>query len=269
MEKIIIDKYLCVRCGQCVAVCPNNLLYRRTTNDYPSVAAEAETTCIKCNHCVAVCPVGAVAVDGIDAAACTKITRESFPRFEHIETLVRTRRSIRRYSDQQFEDRTVEQLLDVVRWAPSAKNGLPVKWIAINSRKKVRELGGLVIDWVKTLPNMERLIKSWDEGNDPIFRGAPCVIAAYTDNAAYWPAADAVIAVETLDLCAAAKRLGSCWAGFFVQAAQSAAAKTDINRWLGLSENETVQGGLMIGYVGDAAYQRIPHRPQISLRWIR
>jgi nitroreductase/NAD-dependent dihydropyrimidine dehydrogenase PreA subunit len=269
MEKITIDKYLCVRCGQCVAVCPGQLLHRQTINDYPSVAAGAETACIKCNHCVAVCPVGAVAVDGIDAAACVRFTKESIPRFEHIETLIRMRRSVRRYSDQPFEDRVVEQLLNVVRWAPSAKNGLPVKWIAINNREKVRELGCLVIDWVRTLPNMEQLVESWDKGKDPIFRGAPCVIAAYTDKTAYWPSADAVIAVETLDLCAAAMRLGSCWAGFFVQAAQSAAAKAAINRWLGLSEDETVHGGLMIGHVGDTAYRRIPYRPEVSLRWIR
>ncbi|MDR0610604.1 MAG: nitroreductase family protein, partial [Planctomycetaceae bacterium] len=263
MDKIIIDKYLCVRCGQCIGACPAHLFYRPTLNDYPSTIEKADEYCISCNHCLAVCPVHAISVDGTSGEMCLDFVRESIPRFEHIATLARMRRSIRRYADKPLEKQIIEQLLDVVRWAPSAKNKLPVKWLVINNRNKILELEELVVRWMHTQPQLAAM----REANEPdgIFRGAPCVIAAYTDETAIWPAVDTAIAVETLDLCAAAMRLGSCWAGFFIRASQNDPA---INQWLGLNETETVHGGLMLGYVGDEAYQRVPYRPELELRWI-
>ncbi|MDR1141833.1 MAG: 4Fe-4S binding protein, partial [Planctomycetaceae bacterium] len=59
MDKIIIDKYLCVRCGQCVGACPACLFARPTLNDYPSTIEKADEYCISCYHCLAVCPVHA------------------------------------------------------------------------------------------------------------------------------------------------------------------------------------------------------------------
>ncbi|MDR2439985.1 MAG: nitroreductase family protein [Planctomycetaceae bacterium] len=263
MDKIIIDKYLCVRCGQCIGACPACLFYRQTLNDYPSIIENAEKYCISCYHCLAVCPMHAISVKGIDGSMCFDFVRESIPRFEHIATLARMRRSIRRYADKPLEKQVIEQLLDVVRWAPSAKNKLPVKWLVINDQNKVQELEKLVVQWLQSQPQYPEI----REANEPngIFRGAPCVIVAYTDATAIWPAVDTAIAVETLDLCATAMRLGTCWAGFFIRASQNDPA---INRWLGLSETETVHGGLMLGYVGNEAYQRIPFRPELELRWL-
>jgi nitroreductase len=190
-------------------------------------------------------------------------------RFEQLAHLVRRRRSIRHYSDKPLEERVIKQLLDVVRWAPTAKNGLPLKWVIINNADKVRELTGIVMECIKKHPGTERLVDAWNKGIDPVFRGASCVIGAYTDDlTAHWAPIDSAIAVGTLDLCAAALRLGTCWAGIFVRAAQSA-DKSTINQWLGIKDTETIHGGLMIGHIGDEVYQRIPHRPEAPKRWIR
>jgi nitroreductase len=190
-------------------------------------------------------------------------------RFEHLAHLIRKRRSIRRYSDKPLDDRVIEQLLDVVRWAPTAKNGLPLKWVIINSADRVRQLAGMVMDWIKQQPNSERMVEAWHSGNDPIFRGASCVIGAYTDDTtAHWSTYDTIIAVETLELCASAMRLGTCWAGIFVRAAQST-EKNRFNQWLGLSETETIYGGLMLGHIGEETYRRIPYRPEAPKIWIR
>ncbi|GHT44907.1 nitroreductase [Planctomycetales bacterium] len=269
MKNISLDKYLCVKCGQCVAVCPSHIFRRTTPNVYPVCTDYASEVCISCNHCQAVCPVGAIKVDGIGTDDCLSMSRDSVPRFEHIENLARARRSIRCYTDAAVEDKEIESLLDIVRYAPSARNGLPVKWIAVNNRKKVKELAGYVATWAETQLNSELLLAEWKSGNDPFFRGAPCVLAAYTNETAMWPVVDASIAVATLDLCATAKRLGSCWAGYFVRAAQSETDKAKINGWLGLKSDETVQGALMLGHCGEVTYQRIPYRPEAELRWIR
>jgi nitroreductase/Pyruvate/2-oxoacid:ferredoxin oxidoreductase delta subunit len=269
MQKITLDRSLCLRCGQCTLVCPNHILQRQTNSDCPAYIGGGEEICIACHHCVAACPGGALTIGNIGRSDCLEYDKTTAVRFEHIAHLARSRRSIRRYSDKPLEERTIEQLLDVARWAPTAKNGLPLKWVIINSAAKVRELAGVVVDCIKKHPNTERLVKIWNEGSDPVFRGAPCVIGAYTDDlTAHWSAVDAAIAVGTLDLCSAAMRLGTCWAGIFVRAAQSA-DKPIINQWLGLKETETIHGGLMIGHIGGEVYQRIPYRPEAPKIWIR
>ncbi len=266
MEKIVIDKYLCVRCGQCVLTCPSRLYVQESPNNYPSTVPDAANNCISCNHCVAACPVGAIKVDGVDVKMCEPISKETIPRFDHIATLVRMRRSVRRFAPKPVDEKVIEQLMNVLRWAPSAKNGLPVKWIVVSGREKVRQVAELVINWMRGVKGLEALPVVWDQGIDPILRDAPVLVIAYTDQTAIWPVVDTSIAVETLDLCAAAMRLGSCWAGFFIRAAQSDPA---IKKWLGLTEKQTVQGGLMIGHIGDEVYNRIPYRPDLDTRWIR
>jgi nitroreductase/NAD-dependent dihydropyrimidine dehydrogenase PreA subunit len=269
MRKITLDKSICLRCGQCVLVCPNRILQRKSNSVPPTCIEGGDEICINCYHCVAACPGGALSVGGVGSADCLGFDQSIAIRFEQIAYLARKRRSIRRYSAKPLEDRVIEQLLDVARWAPTAKNGLPIKWVIINNAVKVRELAGLILEGLKKQPGTERWVKVWEQGGDPIFRGAPCVVGAYTDDlTAQWSPIDSAIAVGTLDLCAAAMRLGTCWAGIFIRAAQSA-DKPTINKWLGLKETETVHGGLMLGYIGEEAYQRIPHRPEAQKIWIR
>jgi len=260
---------MCLRCGQCILVCPNRILQRKTNNDPPACLEGGEEICMECYHCIAACPGEALTIGGKGRADCLEFDQTIAIRFEQIAHLARTRRSIRRYSNKPLEDRVIEQLLDVARWAPTAKNGLPVKWVIINNAAKVRELAGLVMECMKKHPGTERWVEVWEKGGDPVFRGAPCVIGAYTDDlSAQWSPIDSTIAVETLDLCATAMRLGTCWAGIFVRAAQSA-DKSVINQWLGLKETETIHGGLMIGHIGDEVYRRIPYRPEAPKIWIR
>jgi nitroreductase/Pyruvate/2-oxoacid:ferredoxin oxidoreductase delta subunit len=269
MRKITLDKSVCLRCGQCTLVCPNRILRRKTNKEQPSCIEGGEEICIGCLHCVAACPGGALSVGGIGRADCLDFVKSTTIRFDQIAHLVRKRRSIRRYSDKPLEDRVIEQLLDVARWSPTAKNGLPIKWVIVNSAAKVRELAGLVMECMKKHPGTERWVEVWEQGGDPVFRGAPCVIGACTDDlTAQWSPIDSAIAVGTLDLCAATMRLGTCWAGIFVRAAQSA-DKPKINKWLGLKETETIHGGLMLGHIGTETYQRIPHRPEAPKMWIR
>lgn len=266
MHNIQIDKSHCVKCGQCVITCPGRLFSQENSQEFPKTIPNASELCIGCNHCVAACPVGVIAIDEIDQAACQPISKEGIPRFEHISTLVRMRRSIRNYSDRPLEQSKLEQIFDVIRWAPSAKNGLPVRWIVVNSRKAVNEIASLVIDWMRPQESCRSLLEAWDGGVDPITRGAPCLAIAYTGEDAMWPVVDATIAVETLDLCLAAMRLGSCWAGYFVRAAQN---DKKIPEHLGLDATQKIQGALFLGYPGNEAYQRVPFRKELDIRWIQ
>jgi nitroreductase len=238
---------------------------RKSSLDCAGLAEGGAERCISCNHCIAICPVNAISVNGLDGADCDIFTEGVFPRLEHIISLVQKRRSIRTYSGVPVERYQIEQLLNAVRWSPTAKNRLPVRWLIINGREKVVELGGLVINWFRLLKGMDEMLEAWDKGLDPIFRGAPCVVAAYTEANAAWAAVDCAIAMQTFDYCAAAMRLGTCWAGYFITVAQK---DHDINKWLGLSRNEEIYASLMLGNIGCESYQKIPPRPEVKVKWL-
>jgi len=88
---------------------------------------------------------------------------------------------------------------------------------------------------------------------------------AVTRADAIFPEVDCAIAVEILDLCAASMQIGSCWAGYFIRAAQADPA---IQNWLGLKKDEKVQAALLLGYPKLENYKRIPFRKELEIKWI-
>ncbi|MGL6195990.1 MAG: nitroreductase family protein [Thermoguttaceae bacterium] len=265
MSEIRIDRYSCVRCGQCVFSCPSMLFTRSNVNECPVTVEGAEELCISCAHCVASCPVGAITVDGITSEMCQVVPKQNVPRYENVSTLVRTRRSVRHFSNKVLEEQRIVELLDAVRWAPTARNGLPLKWIVVNGHEKVRALAEMVVNAMRKNPKFERVVEAWEKGVDVVLRGSSTLIIAYANNEAKWGAVDGTIAVTTLDLCATAMRLGTCWAGYFIVAAQN---EPEIAKWLGLAPDEKVQAALMVGYPGPEVYNKIPYRKEAEVRWI-
>ncbi len=55
----------CIRCGRCVAVCPEEALSLDTAAERPVTIRRAR--CTRCGRCVAECPSGALAFDGREA----------------------------------------------------------------------------------------------------------------------------------------------------------------------------------------------------------
>jgi len=61
---------------------------------------------------------------------------------EYIEFL-KSRRSIRLFKDEEIDLDTILKILDVARWAPSAKNAQPWEFIVIRNKDTLRKLGEL------------------------------------------------------------------------------------------------------------------------------
>lgn len=265
MHSIQIQSSGCLRCGRCVAVCPCYLFRQESSSSSTTLSPKSEDHCVGCLHCAAMCPAGVITVDGKNHEHCVPVSTATIPSFEQIATLATMRRSIRCYQPQPVDKDTLSQLMNVLRWSPTARNGLPVKWVIVNRRDLVIELLEMVIDWMKTQPECVPIVRAWENGVDIVGRGAPCIALAYTDETALWPVMDATIAATTLDLCAAAQKLGSCWAGFFVRAAQHF---RPIPQKLGLTDTQTIQAGLLLGYPDKEVYTRIPWRPELDIRWM-
>ena len=263
-KNITIDAGLCTQCGNCLQSC-NAMLIQPSQSGVPQPIEKAGDFCISCGHCVAACEFGAISVDAITPDNSPIFDGNLLPNYEQFDNLARTRRSIRHFKKQPIDRAKIEKLLDTARWAPSARNMLPVKWLVVNNPDAVHELAGLVVEWFRPIEAFHHLTKMWDMGIDMVHRSAPCLLIAYTEVDAVWGDTDATIAVETLDLGATAMGLGACWAGFFIIGSRN---NPKINERLGLSGEQTIRAALMLGEIGEESYSRVPFRPKVDVRWV-
>ncbi len=51
----VIDKELCIRCAECIDICPQDVFFGSDESETPLVTYPEE--CWHCNACVLVCPV--------------------------------------------------------------------------------------------------------------------------------------------------------------------------------------------------------------------
>ena len=262
----------CVQCGLCAELCIARIIDFKKGQD-PSVAPEAEKNCIRCGQCVCFCPTEACALNfQHDRQA---VAADLMPRPESAETFLRSRRSIRRYKEEPVDEAAVRRILESARYAPSAVNTQPVRWILTQSRAETKKLGGLTAAAFKKMvqakpdsPEAQRLAgvaAVWDKGQDIIFRGAPQLAIAVVNKNYRWPE-DAVMALTYFELAAHALGVGCCWAGFFTSAARQS---PEIQKILGLKEEEMVVGGQMFGYPRGLHLPHLyPPRKELDLTFI-
>jgi ferredoxin len=90
--------------------------------------------CIGCGHCVAICPVNAVGfADPTAILPPQDIDDNAFA------TMVRMRRSIRQFKPEEISATHLRQILDVLRFAPTAGNFQKVSVTVLATRDKVQE----------------------------------------------------------------------------------------------------------------------------------
>ena len=275
MVKLDVDSEKCVKCGTCSEVCTARII---ELGDLPSVSRENALLCMRCGQCEAICPHGALELidPNLQGTIPNEIDFKGSP--EQIGNYMRSRRSVRHYENETVDGEVLEEIMDIVRYAPSAGNGQPVKWMIVHDPVKVKKLAGHTIDWIKNMINeappdqdftgFNPFVDAWENGVDLILRGAPHVVIAYAKQDENNPMArfvsvDGTIALTHLDLALPSFGLGSCWAGGLTMA---------LNEWpplreeLELPEGHTFIGALMVGYP-QYQYHNIPKRNEAVIDW--
>lgn len=273
MELFTIDQQTCLKDGLCAMVCPMVIIDGQP-GQVPLAADDAETLCIRCGHCVAVCPNGSFHHRDMDPEHCPPVHPEWQLSPEQCEHFLRARRSIRVYKQQPVERAMLQRLIEMACYAPSGINSQGVQWLVIDKQPTLKRMAGLVIEWMQWLrqemPEMaqtlhvERIIRRWQEGGDGILRGAPALIIAYGAANNRMAPTSCTIALSYLELAATGLGLGTCWAGYFNAAAN---VFPPLCQALALPEGHQCFGAMMVGYPR-LRYQRLPTRNPVALTWM-
>ncbi|MCE5335906.1 MAG: nitroreductase family protein [Desulfobacteraceae bacterium] len=264
MQFIEIDRDSCKRDGICSAVCPAELI-GIDPDGFPVAAPDAAAQCINCGHCVAACPTAALSHQKVPLIDCLPIREDLMISTAAATQFLKMRRSVREFKEETVSRELLAKIIDTTRFANSAVNYQPVRWVVVRRPDDVRQLAGLAAEALRKQPNefFERYVKAWDMGRDLILRGAPHLIAAYASTEYTWAAVDSAIALAYLELAAQANGLGTTWAGLLTIAAQSSPA---IMEFLDIPKDKKLLGAVMLGYP-KYKYRRIPGRNEAVIKW--
>ena len=221
MLDFIVDRQTCTKCGQCVADCPAQIIDMRDSG--PAIAADKEEGCYRCQHCLTVCPVGAVSIMGFRPEDSIALAG-NLPDPRQLEILMRGRRSVRRYKEENLEPEILQRLLDVASYAPSGMNDREVRFTVVDDRAKLAELRvELMAELIRmvseaTLPRGTEFygdfVKLWiQERNDFLFRGAPHLLVASAPSSSACAEQDCLIALTYFELFAQSMGVGTVWDG--------------------------------------------------------
>jgi len=148
---------------------------------------------------------------------------------DHIIESIKKRRSIRKYSSRKVAANILRQVLEAARWAPSAHNAQPWRFIVLTDASLKRKLSKAMADvWIADLikddiPSETR--ESMSKASAEQFTRAPVLIVAcltmkemikYEDESRQKSERDLAVqslgaAVQNMLLAAHADGLGACW----------------------------------------------------------
>jgi Fe-S-cluster-containing hydrogenase component 2 len=154
-----VNDALCIGCGQCVSICPDEVLALENKKARPG--AGIFLGCIACGHCVAVCPVGAIAVAG---RGMTPDDRRPLPdpadraSADQLDALFLARRSMRRFQAREVPRDALDRVLAATATAPMGIPPSDVHVLVFAGREQVRAFTAQAIEAFRRL---DKMLHSW------------------------------------------------------------------------------------------------------------
>ena len=298
-----VDRELCTECGLCVENCPFSC-WEKDEDDHPVFKTDAK--CFSCYNCMVACPVDGVSIvnsyhvdSGFWASdphplpakmpLAPKNAEGNPDEWNAIERAVLERRSVRNYKDKPVPDHLIRRVLEAGRFAPSAGNSQPWRFIVITDRALINKMDEATRAQIsvanktynddKLVLNMADSVAANPGSVDPRIAqgglgvvsrgellaslGAPCVILLACDSRGIGSMQMNIgICGQNMNLVANSLGIKSCWVGFLVAGVPAIADKLD------LGPNWHVITTLVLGWPAFKQAGMVP-REYRPVTWLR
>jgi nitroreductase/NAD-dependent dihydropyrimidine dehydrogenase PreA subunit len=266
-----VDQEKCNKCGECAIDCPARVITMSAQG--PAIPPEKEAGCYKCEHCLAICPNAAISILGLDPELSQPNTGLPLP--EQLEALIKVRRSVRRYQEENLDPALIQRLLEVAWYAPTGVNARQVRFTVVDNRARMAQVRDEVMAGLGRLVRQDLLpepfamfadiVSAWEEqGVDVIFRNAPHLLIASTPRQVPTPLADCMIALSYFDLYAQASNVGTLWGGLAKYAIDDLVPES--RKILGIPEDHIVGYAMMFGNPAVHYPRAVQHAPALIHR---
>jgi len=298
-----VDTENCTKCELCVANCPFKC-WEINEDGYPEL--KDEYACFSCYNCMVVCPTDVISIAESYHATGGFWATEPHPlpakmplkprdkdgnldEFNAIERAVFQRRSVRNYTDEPVPDHLIRRVLEAGRFAPSAGNCQPWRFIVITDKALIaqmdeslwRQANGLYSAYKDddALPGLAPMVEDspglFDQrlaiggmgsvANKDMLGslGAPCLIVMAADSRAIGgPQIHMGICGQNMNLVANSLGIKACWNGFSAMGFRAIEDKVD------LGPNWEIVTALSLGWPAFAQEGIVP-REYRPVTWLR
>jgi nitroreductase/NAD-dependent dihydropyrimidine dehydrogenase PreA subunit len=286
--KITKSEDKCIDCLRCVASCVSGV-WRETEGK--SVVAAAED-CNGCAHCVAICPSDAITHEISDEKQLRPIDKKKISADAYWEMAV-SRRSVRNFGPKIPSRETIERILEIARYSPTATNSQNLKIIVVENRETLELLSKRIFGFAKGLftsaksplsrkllgmlggnplgekvhryiGGMEYYIEQSKSGRDFILHNAPALILVLAPKNDLFSKDNCNIAATNIANFAHASGLGSCFIGFLTLALRYS---KDLAQRVGVPDGYEAYASLVIGYP-EHEYKKTVSRKELDVTWL-
>ena len=173
-----------------------------------------------------------------------------------------TRRSTRKLAQVVPSKEFIEQVVEAGRHAPSGGNSQTTHFLVITNPAVLTKLAKLVQEafaQMEETPGMYKSLRNSinaaKKGSYVFHYGAPVLIVTANKRGYGNALADSACALENMMIAANALDLGSCWINQLHWLDENPQVRTYLET-LGLEEDETITGGLILGYAAEGVLER-------------
>ncbi|HZX44050.1 MAG TPA: nitroreductase family protein [Candidatus Nanoarchaeia archaeon] len=196
---------------------------------------------------------------------------------DNVIDVIKNRRSIRKYVNRPLLKSEIEQIIDAGRYAPSAHNAQPWKFIVITDKAKINYLSEEIKGWFRIRARLAKIVRVFNAKvsreletaekriveEDLFFYNAP-VLVLICAKPGRFSLVDCACAGQNMMLVARSLGIGSCWIGYADLVINK---KRNVMRELGVPEDHKVMGHLIFGYPIKFPEKALPRKME-EIKWI-
>lgn len=278
----------CNACLLCVKDCVAGVIQEQ--DKAPAIVAP--DWCNRCSHCLAVCPKDAIVNDALNPSDVRPVHRDLLSPKAFAE-IVLSRRSVRQYKKRPVARETVEKILDVARFSPTASNTQNVSYIVVQDGELLQKISERVFSFGQRLfglsrstagravigaakragagASLDRYINGMEfyqqeakKGRDFILHHAPVLLLVLAPSRAPFSCDNCNIAAANITNYAHSLGLGTCYTGMLTMALKFDPA---LRKMVKVPRGKRVFASLVMGHPA-YAHTRTASRKQPEVRWL-